>query len=142
MFKHILVPIDLSDRNVRTLRMARLLAAQSRARVTLLHVVQHVAHLPLGEMRPFYRRLVATSRRRLADAARPFAAEGLSVRTEVMVGEGLSRPAGHGQEGRPRGDGLAPGESGTPESGLGDDELQGRDLLPVPDPAREVGRDT
>ena len=87
MFKHILVPIDLSDKNARTLRTARMLATQSRARVTLLHVVQHVAHLPLGEMRPFYRRLVATSKRRLAEAARPFVAEGLSVRTEVLVGE-------------------------------------------------------
>jgi nucleotide-binding universal stress UspA family protein len=87
MFKHILVPIDLSDKNARTLRTALMLATQNRARVTLLHVVQHVANIPLGEMRPFYRRLVATSRRRLAQAARPFAAKGLSVRMEVLVGE-------------------------------------------------------
>lgn len=87
MFKHILVPIDLSDKNARTLRTALALAAQSRARVTLLHVVQRVAHIPIEEMRPFYRRLVATSRRRLAEAARPFTAEDLSVRTEVLVGE-------------------------------------------------------
>jgi len=58
-FKHILVPIDLSDRNARTLRVALMLASQSRARVT----------------------------------AQP---------------------------------------------GLGDHQLQGRDLLPVPNPAREV----
>jgi nucleotide-binding universal stress UspA family protein len=38
-------------------------------------------------MRPFYQRLVATSRRRLAEATKPFAAEGLSVGTEVLVGE-------------------------------------------------------
>jgi nucleotide-binding universal stress UspA family protein len=87
MFKHILVPIDLSDKNARTLRLALMLATQSRARVTLLHVVQHVAHIPLAEMRPFYRRLVATSKGRLAEAAKPFAAEGLSVGTEVLVGE-------------------------------------------------------
>jgi nucleotide-binding universal stress UspA family protein len=87
MFKHILVPIDLSDKNARTLRVALMLATQNRARVTLLHVVQHVANIPLGEMRPFYRRLVATSRQRLAEAAGPFAAEGLSVRSEVLVGE-------------------------------------------------------
>ena len=87
MFKHILVPIDLSDKNARTLRTALMLATQNGARVTLLHVVQHVAHLPLSEMRPFYRRLLATSRRRLAEATRPFAAEGLSVGTEVLVGE-------------------------------------------------------
>jgi nucleotide-binding universal stress UspA family protein len=87
MFKHILVPIDLSEKNARTLRLALMLATQSRARVTLLHVVQHVVQIPLGEMRPFYRRLVATSRRRLAEAAKAFAAEGLSVGTEVLVGE-------------------------------------------------------
>jgi nucleotide-binding universal stress UspA family protein len=87
MFKHILVPIDLSDKNARTLQTALMLASQSRARVTLLHVVQHVPHIPLGEMRPFYRRLVATSRRRLAEATKPFAAEGVSVGTEVLVGE-------------------------------------------------------
>src|SRR5262245_57935342 len=85
MFKHILVPIDLSDRNARTLRTA--LATESRARVTLLHVVQQVARIPLGEMRPFYRRLTATSRRRLAVAAKPFTANGITVRTEVPIGE-------------------------------------------------------
>ena len=87
MFKHILVPIDLSDRNARTLRTALVLATQSRARVTLLHVVQQVAKIPLGEMRPFYRRLSATSKRRLALAAKPFAVRGIPVRTEVPIGE-------------------------------------------------------
>ena len=87
MFKHILVPIDLSDRNARTLRTALALATQSRARVTLLHVVQQVARIPLGEMRPFYRRLTGTSRRRLAVAAKPFTANGITVRTEVPIGE-------------------------------------------------------
>jgi hypothetical protein len=36
MFKHILVPIDLSGGNARTLRTALALATQNRARVTLL----------------------------------------------------------------------------------------------------------
>ena len=55
--------------------------------MTLLHVVHQVANIPLGEMRPFYRQLVATSKRRLAEAARPFARESLSVRTQVLIGE-------------------------------------------------------
>ena len=87
MFKHILVPIDLSDKNARILRTALALATQNRARVTLLHVVQHVANIPLSELRPFYRQLVVTSKRRLAEVAKPFAREGLSVRTLVLVGE-------------------------------------------------------
>ncbi len=87
MFKHILVPVDLSDRNARTLRTALDLATRSGARVTLLHVVHHVANIPFREMRTFYQRLVTTSKRRLGRAAEPFAAKGLTVRSEVLIGE-------------------------------------------------------
>src|SRR5262245_22339170 len=87
MFKHILVPIDLSDRNARTLRTARDVAAPSRARVTLLHVVQHVPNIPVREMRPFYERLLGTSKKRLARAAAAFASAGVTVRSEVVIGD-------------------------------------------------------
>jgi nucleotide-binding universal stress UspA family protein len=87
MFKHILVPIDLSDQNGRTLRTALELAISNRARVTLLHVVHHVAKIPFKEMRTFYQRLVTTSKRRLGRAAAPFVAKGLAVRSDVLIGE-------------------------------------------------------
>jgi nucleotide-binding universal stress UspA family protein len=91
MFRHILVPIDLSDRNARTLRTALDLALQNRARVTLLHVVHHVANIPADEMRAFYRRLVRTSEGRLERAAKLFAAKGVDVRAEVCIGEPASQ---------------------------------------------------
>src|SRR5262249_59480721 len=81
MFKHILVPIDLSDRNTRALRTARTLAMGSGARVTLLHVVQRVPNISVQEMRPFYRRLLAASRKKLSATAVLFAAHGLAVRS-------------------------------------------------------------
>jgi nucleotide-binding universal stress UspA family protein len=87
MFKHILVPIDLSDRNTRTLRMARALAVGSGARVTLLHVVQRVPNISVQEMRPFYHRLLQASRKKLAATAALFAGKGLAVRSEVLIGE-------------------------------------------------------
>ena len=87
MFKRILVPIDLSDKNSRTLRTALTMARYSRARVTLLHVVQRIPDIAFPEMQPFYRRLVATSERRLAEAAKPFVAQRLPVRTQVLVGD-------------------------------------------------------
>jgi nucleotide-binding universal stress UspA family protein len=86
MFKHILVPIDLGDQNEATLRTAGALAEQNRARVTLLHVIHAVAFAP-HELRPFYRRLMRISDRRLAQAAKPFAARGIEVKTEVRIGE-------------------------------------------------------
>jgi len=87
VFGRILVPIDLSDRNARTLKVALALSRQARARVTLFHVVQQVPRLAAGEMRAFYERLVKVSRQKLARAAKGFAAKGIAVRCEVCVGE-------------------------------------------------------
>lgn len=87
MFAHLLVPIDLSERNERQLRAARVLAERQRSRVTLLHVIQRVGNLPAGELRPFYDRLEKASRRQLARAAKRLAAAGVPVRTLVLVGD-------------------------------------------------------
>jgi nucleotide-binding universal stress UspA family protein len=87
MFKRILVPIDLGDRHGRALRVARDLARQNGAHVTLLHVIHRVPDLPLAELRGFYRRLERTSRQRLALAAKEFTASGLPVRAEVSIGD-------------------------------------------------------
>ena len=102
MFKHILVPMDLSGGHQRALRVALALAVAYRARVTLLHVIQQVADTEVSELRDFYRRLVQTSERKLDRAARPFARRGVPLSTEVRIGEpaaeilkaGARRPAG------------------------------------------------
>jgi len=87
MFAHILVPIDLGDRNARALRTALELARRSRTRVTLLHVVQSVPNLPPAELSDFYARLARAATRKLESVARRFAGAGVRVRTELCVGE-------------------------------------------------------
>jgi nucleotide-binding universal stress UspA family protein len=87
MFHHLLVPIDLSERNDRQLGAALALAEQGRSRVTLLHVIQHVRSIPAGELRSFYRQIERSSVRALDRAARRFAATGLLVRRLVVVGD-------------------------------------------------------
>jgi nucleotide-binding universal stress UspA family protein len=87
VFSRILVPIDLGERHARSLKLALALALERSASVTLVHVVQQVPGLPPGEMRAFYNRLVQKSRRGLARAAKLFAARGIRVRSEVLVGE-------------------------------------------------------
>ncbi len=87
MFRHILVPIDLSDKNERVLRTALDLARHTRGRVTLLHVIQRVADIGLRELRGFYRQLERKSLKKLDQAARRFADQGVSVRTSVVIGE-------------------------------------------------------
>ena len=87
MFKHILVPIDLSGRNARTLRIALGLARSSGARVTVLHVIQRVAHVPSRELRGFYGQLVSNSRRKLDLTARQFSRARVAARTAMVIGE-------------------------------------------------------
>jgi universal stress protein A len=86
-FTHVLVPIDLSDRNARLLGTALAVAEASRARVTLLHVIHRIAHVPVAELRGFYDRVQRVSARKLHQAERPFGAKGLKVRTVVRLGD-------------------------------------------------------
>jgi universal stress protein A len=87
MFERILVPIDLSDRNTRTIDVALDLARQNRALVTLCHVIQSVRDIPSAELRKFYRRLEATSAETLARVAKRFTACDVPVVTVVPIGE-------------------------------------------------------
>ena len=87
LFRHVLVPVDLSQRNERALGTALALAAEWRSHVTLFHVIQRVAGLVPDELEPFYRKLVERSARQLRRAALPFTGQGIDARTEVRVGE-------------------------------------------------------
>jgi universal stress protein A len=86
-FKHVMVPIDLSDRNARVLGAALTLAEASGARVTLVHVIQRIAHIPVAELRSFYGRLQRASAKKLEAAAERFTRRGLRVRTVVRLGD-------------------------------------------------------
>jgi nucleotide-binding universal stress UspA family protein len=86
VFAHILVPLDLGPRNERVLVTARAVALQNRARVTLLHVVERIEHVPVAELRRFYARLEKEAQRRLARAARRFAEKKIPIDAAVMTG--------------------------------------------------------
>jgi nucleotide-binding universal stress UspA family protein len=87
VFEHILVPLDLSDRNARTIETAGDLASRHRSRVTLLHVVQQIPDIGAGELRAFYRRLERDSARRLERLAKRFTARSVPVAVSVGIGE-------------------------------------------------------
>ena len=87
LFRHVMVAVDLSQRNERPLETALGLATEWGSRVTLCHVIQRVPGLAPGELGAFYRTLVARSERQLRQAARPFTDRALEARTEVRVGE-------------------------------------------------------
>jgi universal stress protein G len=87
LFRHIMVPVDLSDRNERALGAARRLAHERGSRVTLFHVIQRISGIAPKEFTAFYRRLVERSERKLRQIARKFDDGGVDVGTAVRVGE-------------------------------------------------------
>ena len=60
LFGHVMVPVDLSDRDERALRTALALAREAGSRVTLFHVIQRVPGLASGELEKFYRLLIGS----------------------------------------------------------------------------------
>ena len=86
MLDRILIAVDFSSRTRRALRAAAELTGGRSADVTLLHVVERVAHIPDGELRDFYQDLVTLAERRLTRIARSFARARLRVEVTVMVG--------------------------------------------------------
>lgn len=86
MFKHILVPVDLSGKHGGALAATLQLAQQSRARVVLLHVIHRIEHVPFDEVRSFYERGEKAARKKMAMAARKLAARKIDVRALVLVG--------------------------------------------------------
>lgn len=87
MFRHVLVPLDLSDRNERVLRTASEIAASSGARVTLLHVVAELAGIPPTQLRPFYEQLREKGTKKLSSSLRAMKRDEPKDRVVVEAGD-------------------------------------------------------
>ena len=74
-FRHILVPTDLTDRTEKALQLAGQLGSPAGARVTLIHVIETIPGLSLGEVKPFYERLERKARKAMEAFTRRTLAE-------------------------------------------------------------------
>lgn len=57
MFEHILIPVDLHDRNQAAVDVGLQMARQNHGRVTLLHVIELISDATFDEFEDFYLRL-------------------------------------------------------------------------------------
>ena len=87
MFHEILLPIDVGGEGTPALTTTLELVRQSRSRVVLIHVIHRLAGGQSSELQRFYQRLLRISEQKLTRAASQFARHGLTVRTEVCIGE-------------------------------------------------------
>ena len=86
MFRRILVPVDLTDKNRRAVEWARELAEWGGALVTLIHVIEPL-DLPFEELEDFYGELEARAATAMEAMSRPLQEAGLEHRQQVVYGE-------------------------------------------------------
>ncbi|MFT5327009.1 MAG: nucleotide-binding universal stress UspA family protein [Planctomycetaceae bacterium] len=87
-YQHLLVPVDIQESASSAIEAALEMAAQHRARTTLLYVIEAIdlANEPDDEISHFYSELEDSIRLKLAEVARRFEAAGLSVDQEIVIG--------------------------------------------------------
>ncbi len=89
-FRHILVPVDFTAKNRAALEIARELASQNKASVTLLHVIETIENLQDEDLTAFYTRLASRAETELATSAQEFASAGISVDRKIRYGKRLT----------------------------------------------------
>jgi len=87
MFQRILVPVDLTEKSMTAVDMAYELAAQSRAEVVLLHVIETIEHVEFEELKPFYNRLERSARNGLHEFSERFVANKLRIDQAIVYGQ-------------------------------------------------------
>lgn len=86
MFRNVLVPVNLSDRERVVVRAAVPLVDREHGRLTLLHVIEEVEGLVGGEAESFYRSLRERAEKALEGLAREVSGLRCEIQREVVVG--------------------------------------------------------
>jgi nucleotide-binding universal stress UspA family protein len=87
LFKHILVPLDFTEKNVVALRVALDLAKQSEAGVTLMHVIETIEYAEDEEIAAFYESLKERARAKLDSCAEQFRLADVPVTQQIVMGK-------------------------------------------------------
>lgn len=86
MFQRIMVPVDLTDKNLVALNIAAQMAVQNKASITLLHVIETIPDLPFEELQEFYRNLEKKAMNKMNEMAEKFLDRGLTIHQKIQYG--------------------------------------------------------
>ena len=87
MFKHILVPSDLTERNRKAMHIAFKMAFENKAAVTLLHVIETVNEADSEDFKKFYKQLGARAGRTIDKLISEYGPEGISIEKQILYGK-------------------------------------------------------
>jgi len=86
MFRHILLPVDLTDKNLTAVDIARGFLGETGGEVTLLHVIETITDAPFEDLEDFYHRLEEKARVGMNRLAEPLTTAGIEVEQSVVYG--------------------------------------------------------
>ncbi len=84
-FDHILVPVDFTKKNERAIEIAKRLATEHSARVSLLHVIESLDFPEDEEVQQFLNKMEARSNQQLAQLKDRFGGNDLEVSSETVI---------------------------------------------------------
>ncbi len=87
MFKNILVPSDLTERNHKAMDIAVNMALANQAVVTLLHVVETVEEADSEDFKKFYSQLGVRAGRKMDELIATRIREGLTIDKQILYGK-------------------------------------------------------
>jgi len=87
MFKHILVPTDLTERTSEALNIAVKMAVHGASRVTLLHIIETIEDTEFEEFEDFYAKLNRRAKKMMEQLTNRYAEEALSIAREIAYGK-------------------------------------------------------
>jgi len=87
MFKHILVPTDLTERTSEALNIAVRMAVHGASRVTLLHIIETIEDTDFEEFQDFYVKLNRRAQKIMEQLTDRYSGEALSIAREIAYGK-------------------------------------------------------
>ena len=86
MFTKILVPVDLTAKNLRAVETARDLAQWRHGEVAILHVIE-LLDAPMEELEDFYEQLEESARHKIEEFAAPLRSAGVPFAQHIRYGK-------------------------------------------------------
>jgi len=86
MFKRILIPTDLTERNRKAMEIALRMATEERAGITLLHVIETIEDADSEDFKKFYKQLGVRAGKLMDKIINQHQNEGVHIEKQILYG--------------------------------------------------------
>ncbi|MCK8601880.1 universal stress protein [Desulfoferrobacter suflitae] len=87
MFKHILVPTDLTEKTMQALSIAVKMALNDGSKITLLHVIEMIEDSEFEEFEDFYEKLKKRAQKKMGEMTGEYEDKPLAIGSKIVYGK-------------------------------------------------------